>query len=43
MREDTDPGGSTEREIPFALNEPPGMRERLIQEIKFLISHLHEK
>ena len=43
MREDIDPGEPHDRDIPFPLHEPPGVRDRLVYEIKFLLEHLHQR
>lgn len=41
MREEFDPGRPRDVEISFPLMEPPGVREKLVQEIKYLVSYLH--
>ena len=43
MREELDPGRSHDVGIAFPLMEPPGVREKLVQEIKYLASYLHER
>lgn len=43
MREDIDPGEPHDRDIPFTLHEPPGVRDRLVYEIRFLLEHLHQR
>lgn len=44
MREDTDPGRPTDNDTPLSrLADPPGVREKLVQEIKFLVSYLQRR
>lgn len=43
MREELDPGQPHDVGIAFPLMEPPGVREKLVQEIKYLASYLHER
>ena len=41
MREEFDPGRPHDVGIAFPLMDPPGVREKLAQEIKYLVSYLH--
>jgi hypothetical protein len=44
MREESIPNGSFHGDAtPFQLSEPPGVRDKLIQEVKFLATYLRER
>ena len=43
MREEADPGRSHDGDAPFPLAEPPGVRSKLVQEIKFLVTYLQKR
>lgn len=43
MREEIDPGRPHDGDTPVRLADPPGVREKLVKEIKFLVSYLHQR
>ncbi|XP_003385160.1 PREDICTED: uncharacterized protein LOC100636571 isoform X2 [Amphimedon queenslandica] len=43
MREEADPGRPHDGDTPARLADPPGVRDKLIQEIKFLVSYLQQR
>ena len=43
MREEADPGRPHDGDTPPRLADPPGVRDKLIQEIKFLVSYLQQR